>query len=119
MSVQDIGNVFARCKYNLPTIDVDRAQIEFTSTFALMSFLALIGEQNALAQTREGFRSVDSLIATAALFETLFNKRTIGERDEATATSVLIDTFQDEFLFDKDLDLDLMKSNNEYLQRKL
>ena len=79
--------------------------MEFTSTFALMSFIALMGEQNALAQTREGLRTVDNLIATAALFETLFNKRTIGERDESTSTSVLIDTFYDEFLFDKDIDL--------------
>ena len=62
---------------------------------------------------------MDSLIATAALFETLFNKRTIGQRDEATTTSVLIDSFQDEFLFDQDLDLNSLKANNEYLQRKL
>ena len=119
LSVTDLGNIFARCKYNLPTIDVQHAQMEFTSTFALMSFLSLIGEQNALTQTKEGIRSVDSLIAGAAIFETLFNRRTIGQRDEETETSVLIDTLQDEYLFDKALDLNKMKQNNEYLQMKL
>jgi hypothetical protein len=49
-------------------------------------------------------------VAGAALFETLFNKRTIGERDEETSTSILIDTLKDDYLFDIDkLDLKLMK----------
>lgn len=41
----------------------------------------------------------ETFIAAASLFETLFNKRTIGQRDENTST-VLIDTFKDTYLHD-------------------
>ena len=36
-------------------------------------------------------------MAAAALFETLFNKRTIGQRDEYSQ-SILIDTFKDVYM---------------------
>ena len=58
-----------------------------------------VGKTTEFAARQAGFintfsseGTVDSLIACAALYETLFNKRTIGERDEETATSILIDT---------------------------
>ena len=69
-----------------------------------------------MTQKRNGLRSIDSLVACAALFETLFNKRTIGERDEETSTSILIDTLKDDFLFDlKDIDIIDLKNKNDYL----
>jgi hypothetical protein len=72
-----------------------------------------------LSSKREGFRTADSLIAGAALYETLFNKRTIGERDEETATSILIDTLKDDYLFDfEDIDLESLKVSNDYLANK-
>lgn len=52
--------------------------MEFTSALALMQFLSLIGEQSGLFEKRKGIMSVDTLIAASAIFETLFNKRTIG-----------------------------------------
>ena len=119
LTVTQLGNIFAKCNFNLPTIDVQKAQLEFTSTFSLLKFLSLMGEQGCLTEKRKGVRSVDSLVACAALFETLFNKRTIGERDEETATSILIDTLKDDFLFDIDaLDINQMKSTNDYLSKK-
>ena len=93
--------------------------MEFTSTFALLSFMSQVGESSSLSSKRSGIRSVDSLIAGAALFETLFNKKTIGYRDEETSTSILIDNLKDEYLFDMaDLDLQLLKDQNSYLEKK-
>jgi hypothetical protein len=59
------------------------------------------------------------LIAGAALFETLFNKKTIGQRDEETSSSILVDSMCDEYLFDiEDLNIESMKADNEYLAKK-
>ena len=47
LSLQEIGNIFAKCKFTMPTVDVTHSQFEFTSTFQLFEFLRQIGEQNA------------------------------------------------------------------------
>ena len=39
----------------------------------------------------------ETFIAVAALYETLFNKRTVGKKDE-NSTSILIDTLKDHYL---------------------
>ena len=91
MNITDIGNILARAKLNLPTIDITHTQYEFTNAFQLMDFLRQTGEQNALFSRRR-FVSHETFIAAAAIYQTLFNKTTIGQRDE-TSTSVLIDTF--------------------------
>ena len=79
----------------------------------------MIGEQNALVEKRSGLRNIDTFIAGAALFETLFNKRTIGERDE-NSTSILIDEFTNDYLYDPNTDFNLqdLKDNNPYLAKK-
>ena len=92
LSLTELGNVFARCKFNLPTVDVQKTDFEFTSLFSLMNFLQIVGEQNALVSKRQGLRNIDTFIAGAAIFNTLFNKKTIGQRDE-NSTSILIDEF--------------------------
>lgn len=52
--------------------------MEFTSFLSLLSFITKIGEQGALYETKPGIRTVESLIAAGALYETLFSKKTIG-----------------------------------------
>eukprot|EP00347_Sterkiella_histriomuscorum_P009114 403342468 len=96
LSITDMGNIFARAKYTMPTIDITHAQLEFTSTFQLYDFLKQTGEQNALYSRRKHV-SEETFIAAVALYETLFNKRTIGFRDENTS-SVLIDTFANRYM---------------------
>ena len=71
-----------------------------------------MGEQNSLVSKKMGLRSLDTLIASAALFETLFNKRTIGQRDE-NSTTILNDSLMDDYLFEK-LDFE----TNEYVAQK-
>jgi NADH dehydrogenase [ubiquinone] 1 alpha subcomplex assembly factor 5 len=78
LSVTELGNIFAKCRYNLPTIDSVHSQMEFTNMLSLVSFLSIIGEQSALFEVRPGVMSLDTIIAASALFETLFNKKTIG-----------------------------------------
>ena len=94
LTLTELGNIFARCEYNLPTIDTEHVQLEFTNLFALLSFLCEVGEQGSAREVKPGLRSVDTLVAAAAIYETLFNKRMIGQRDESTS-SVLIDTLKD------------------------
>lgn len=119
LSVTELGNIFAKQGYNLPTIDSVHSQMEFTSTFSLLFFLSAIGEQSSLFEKRKGVMSVDTLIAASAIFETLFTKKTIGQRDETTS-SILIDTFKDDFPFEPSaLDLKSLKEANSYLSEKL
>jgi len=66
-----------------------------------MTFLSDIGENSALYERRKCIRSLNTLIAAASIFETLFNKRTIGQRDETTS-SILVDTFERDFPFSTD-----------------
>ena len=54
-------------------------------------------------------------MAAAAIYETLFTRKTIGQRDETTS-SVLIDTLKDVYMFDR-IDLDSVKQG--YLEKKL
>jgi len=45
LSLTDMGNIFSRSgKFNMPTVDVQHAQLEFTSTFQLFQFLRETGE---------------------------------------------------------------------------
>lgn len=44
LTLTELGNIFARCGYNLPTIDMEHVQMEFTSFLALVSFLCEVGE---------------------------------------------------------------------------
>jgi len=39
LGVSDLGNIFAKSGFNLPTIDQQSSQFEFTSPFAVMEFL--------------------------------------------------------------------------------
>lgn len=104
----EIGNIFARCGYNLPTCDLEHAHLELTSFYALISLLDKVGEQNAIHEKRPGILPPETLIAAAAIYESLFTKKTIGQLDPETTQSILIDTLQNEYMFD-DLDLQELK----------
>lgn len=40
LSLTDMGNLFSKSgKFNMPTVDIQHTQFEFTSTFALFDFL--------------------------------------------------------------------------------
>lgn len=56
------------------------------------------------------------MIGAAAIYESLFNKKTIGQRDENTS-SILIDTLADVHMFDG-ARLEQAKKS-EYLKKKL
>jgi hypothetical protein len=45
MSVTELGNIFSsKSKFRMPTVDKSIVHFEFTSAFALMSYLSQIGE---------------------------------------------------------------------------
>lgn len=48
LSVSALGNLFARCNFTMPTIDITRTTCEFTSSYALFDYLRAVGEQSAM-----------------------------------------------------------------------
>ena len=119
LSLTQLGNLFSRCGYNLPTLDVDHVQVEFTGALALLNWLEQVGEQGALRESKPGLRTVDTLAAAAAIYETLFTKKTIGQRDADTVQSILVDTLKDAYMFDHVPDISQIKNENSYLDKKL
>jgi len=78
LSITDVGNILAKgAKFNMPTIDVTRTQHEFANAWQLLAFLRETGEQNCLFSRRKRV-PLETFVAAAALYETLFTKATIG-----------------------------------------
>ena len=46
MTMTDIGNIFSRCGFNLPTIDKSTIHMEFPTMYHLMDHLRINGDQN-------------------------------------------------------------------------
>jgi len=67
LSLTDMGNTFARCKFTMPTCDVSRTVFEFASTWELLNFLQLNGEQTCMYETRRG-KSLELFTAVSALY---------------------------------------------------
>jgi NADH dehydrogenase [ubiquinone] 1 alpha subcomplex assembly factor 5 len=91
LSVTDLGNTFAKCNFSMPTVDVTKTTFEFTSAYALWEYLRLTGEQSCL---HEGLRpkSIDTFVATASMYKTLFNLRTSPPN---LNNSIHVDHFKD------------------------
>ena len=66
LSLTAMGNLFARCQFTMPTIDVSRTTFEFTSTYALFDFLQAIGEQSAMYEGQRR-KSPDTFLAVASM----------------------------------------------------
>lgn len=90
LSLSEWGNVFSRSSFKLPSADVMRSQVELETMFDLLVLLQDTAEQSALTQSTIRANK-DTLIAAAALYQTLFNTKTVGHH----STSILVDTMVD------------------------
>lgn len=68
----DLGNIFARTKFTMPTVDISHTVAQFNDAFALMDFLQTIGEQSAMFEGQRA-KSKDIFLSAAAIMQTLFN----------------------------------------------
>lgn len=91
LSMTAMGNVFARCKYTMPTIDLTRTTCEFTSTYALFEYLKAIGEQSAMHDGQRP-KTDETFLAVSALMQTLFNMQTSPPSQDS---SIHIDSLKD------------------------
>lgn len=88
ISIVDLGNLIARCKFNLPTVYTEKKQLLFDSCVHLMQFLQNIGENNALINKRPPFALIETMLATAAIYDNLFRY----QKDEK---KLVVSTFEE------------------------
>lgn len=99
LSVTALGNLFARCKFTMPTIDITRTSCEFTSAYALFEYLRAVGEQSAMYEGQRR-KSAETFLATASLMQTLFNMQTSPPNDNS---GIHIDLLKDWYGLDNSL----------------
>lgn len=90
MSLTEMGNIFSRCQFTMPTCDVTHTTMEFEDCWKLMQFLQDTGEQSCMIEGRR-YKSRDLFTAVSALYQVLFNMQTSPPN---LNNSVLIDTFK-------------------------
>jgi NADH dehydrogenase [ubiquinone] 1 alpha subcomplex assembly factor 5 len=78
IQVTDVGSLLQRAGFALPTIDVDTHTVSYPNAAVLMEHLQRMGESNASLQRRERV-SLDTFLATACIYDTLFPAGAAGE----------------------------------------
>jgi NADH dehydrogenase [ubiquinone] 1 alpha subcomplex assembly factor 5 len=48
LTAVDLGNIFARAKFTMPTVDLTHTLMQFSNPFALFDYLQTIGEQSSM-----------------------------------------------------------------------
>lgn len=72
LTAVDLGNIFARAKFTMPTVDIAHNVALFSDAFALMDYLQTIGEQSAMFEGQRP-KSQEIFLSAAAIMQTLFN----------------------------------------------
>lgn len=70
-NVKDIGGLMSKAGFKLLTVDVEDIVVEFPDTFALMSDLQAMGENNAILRRDLSPMTRDVLLATDAIYKAL------------------------------------------------
>ncbi|KAL4979244.1 S-adenosyl-L-methionine-dependent methyltransferase [Aspergillus desertorum] len=69
--VRDVGGLLTKAGFKMLTVDVEDIVVEFPDTFALMTDLQAMGENNAILQREQGPISRDVLLANEAIYRQL------------------------------------------------
>lgn len=109
LSVTAMGNLFARCKFTMPTIDITRTTCEFTSSYALFDYLRMLGEQSAMHEGQRP-KSPETFLAVASLMQTLFNLQTSPPNKES---GVHVDLLKDWYGLDNSLSHPLAETSEQ------
>ena len=69
--VRDIGGLLTKAGFKLLTVDVEDIVVDYPDTFALMTDLQAMGENNAILRRQSGPISRDVLLANEAIYRAL------------------------------------------------
>ena len=72
ISIIEVGNLLARCSFNLPTVYTERKLMLFDSSLHLMQFLQNMGENNSLLNIRPPFHLYETMFSAMAIYDHLF-----------------------------------------------
>ena len=98
-SLVEFGDIMNEIGYKQNTIDLTKSVMEFTNFFELGRFLQMIGENSSLefsSNKRDVQKTKETFIAAGAIYQSLLNRRILGEWKEESNT-LLIDNFNKEF----------------------
>jgi NADH dehydrogenase [ubiquinone] 1 alpha subcomplex assembly factor 5 len=95
ISLQNMGDLLDAAGFRIVTTDMIRFAYEFNSMFNLMQFLQLAGESNVLHEKRQ-YKSKDTFIAAAAVYQSLFNKKIHDMTNEISEKVIEVDVFAEE-----------------------
>ena len=91
--IENFGDALSAAGYRIITTDIIRFAYEFESMFDLMKFLQIVGETN-VAHERRKFKSKDSFIGAAAVYQTLFSKKIYDAMNKGIGQKIIpVDLF--------------------------
>lgn len=91
VELSDVGSLLQSAGFSLPTIDIDTVRISYPNAFVLMEHLQRMGENNASLR-RRNFTGKDVFLATASIYEEMFNlqESESGEEENYVEASVQV-----------------------------
>jgi NADH dehydrogenase [ubiquinone] 1 alpha subcomplex assembly factor 5 len=92
--IADVGNLLHKLNFSLPSMNIYKYMYKFDDLSGLFEFLELIGETNFLKNRRK-FKSRDTFISTMAIYQTLYNSKTIHEDVYADIRRINVDMRED------------------------
>jgi len=91
--ITELGDLLVSTGYKINTTDKIQFSYEFETMFDLLKFLQIIGESNILNERRK-FKSKDTFIGAAAVYQTLFNKNIVSAMQQNLTDKIIpIDIF--------------------------
>lgn len=92
--IADVGNILHKLNFSLPAMNIYKYIYKFDDLSGLFEFLELTGETNFLRNRRK-FKSRDTFIASMAIYQTLYNNKTIHEDVYADIRRINVDLRED------------------------
>lgn len=88
VQVTDVGMLLQQAGFTLPTVDVDTHKILYPNAAVLMEHLQRMGENNAALQRRPRVAR-DTFLATACLYDHMFQAESSSEREVEASLQVI------------------------------
>jgi len=85
----DIGSLMSEAGFTLTTVDIDTVKFGYPNAMVLMEHLQRMGEGNACINRRKRI-SIDTLIATACLYDEMFKLKDNHGDDNNVEASVQV-----------------------------
>lgn len=89
-SMTDIGNLFHKLNFTLPSMSSYNYIFQFDDLVSLCEYIELIGEANALKNKRP-FKRKDTFISAISLYQNLFNQNHLNNNEKVDFRSKIVD----------------------------